>query len=191
MQETTDPWVQSLGVEDALEKEMATHSSLLAWEIPWTEELHFMKSQKSQTWVTDWTATAPTTFMQMVPVNFKTFVDQKEKKPTSILYPKSWTSCFLLSHADITFSCKYSWWLSFPKVINNYIERRIILHGAVLSGTWFWTVEAPTVSPEGHGKMFKLWIQLCDHWILLRSIFLFIFTYICFLLSISKKPEAL
>ena len=31
-------WVQSLGQEDALEKEMATHSSILAWEIPWTEE---------------------------------------------------------------------------------------------------------------------------------------------------------
>ena len=31
-------WVQSLGWEDALEKEMATHSSILAWKIPWTEE---------------------------------------------------------------------------------------------------------------------------------------------------------
>ena len=35
MQET---WVQSLGWEDPLEKEMATHSSTLAWKIPWTEE---------------------------------------------------------------------------------------------------------------------------------------------------------
>ena len=31
-------WVQSLGQEDPLEKEMATHSSILAWRIPWTEE---------------------------------------------------------------------------------------------------------------------------------------------------------
>ena len=31
-------WVQSLGWEDTLEEEMATHSSILAWEIPWTEE---------------------------------------------------------------------------------------------------------------------------------------------------------
>ena len=36
MQET---WVQSLGWEDPLEKEMATHSSILAWRIPWTKEL--------------------------------------------------------------------------------------------------------------------------------------------------------
>ena len=31
-------WVRSLGQEDPLEKEMATHSSILAWETPWTEE---------------------------------------------------------------------------------------------------------------------------------------------------------
>ena len=47
-----DTRVRSLGWEDALEKEMATHSSILAWEIPWTEEmgrLQSMGSQKGQT----------------------------------------------------------------------------------------------------------------------------------------------
>ena len=38
MQETQETWVQSLGQEDPLEKEMAIHSSILAWKIPWTEE---------------------------------------------------------------------------------------------------------------------------------------------------------
>ena len=33
-----ETWVRSLGREDALEKEMATHSSILDWKIPWTEE---------------------------------------------------------------------------------------------------------------------------------------------------------
>ena len=33
-----DIWVRSLGLEDPLEKEMANHSSILAWEIAWTEE---------------------------------------------------------------------------------------------------------------------------------------------------------
>ena len=33
-----ETWVQSLGQEDPLEKEMATHCSFLAWKIPWTEE---------------------------------------------------------------------------------------------------------------------------------------------------------
>ena len=44
--------VQSLSWEDPLEDEMATHSNILAWTIPWTEEpggLQFMRSQKSQT----------------------------------------------------------------------------------------------------------------------------------------------
>ena len=38
MQETQETQVSSLGQEDALEKEMATHSSILAWKIPWTEK---------------------------------------------------------------------------------------------------------------------------------------------------------
>ena len=40
--------VQSLGWEDPLEKEMATHSSILAWEIPWTKEPSRLQSMRSQ-----------------------------------------------------------------------------------------------------------------------------------------------
>ena len=46
MQET---WVQSLGWEDPLEKEMATYSSTLAWKIPWVEEPGKLQSMGSQT----------------------------------------------------------------------------------------------------------------------------------------------
>ena len=45
MQET---WVQSLGWEDPLEKGMATHSSILAWRIPWTEEFGGLQSTGAQ-----------------------------------------------------------------------------------------------------------------------------------------------
>ena len=38
MQETQVMWVQSLGWEDPPEEEMATHSSILAWRMPWTEQ---------------------------------------------------------------------------------------------------------------------------------------------------------
>ena len=38
LQETQETWVRSLGWEDPLKKGMATHSSILAWRIPWTEE---------------------------------------------------------------------------------------------------------------------------------------------------------
>ena len=51
MQETQETWVRFLGWEDPLEKEMATHSRILAWKIPWTEEpdgLLYIESQ-SQT----------------------------------------------------------------------------------------------------------------------------------------------
>ena len=53
--------VRSLGQEDPLEKETATHSSILAWRIPWTEEpgeLQFMGSQRVRhNWVTNTTTT--------------------------------------------------------------------------------------------------------------------------------------
>ena len=45
MQET---WVRSQGQEDPLEKEMATHSSILAWRIPWTKEPGRLQSMRSQ-----------------------------------------------------------------------------------------------------------------------------------------------
>ena len=43
-----ETWVQSLGREDPLETEMATHSSILVWEIPWTEEPGGLQSVGSQ-----------------------------------------------------------------------------------------------------------------------------------------------
>ena len=57
MQETQEAPVQSLGGEDPLEVGMVTHSSILAWRIPWTEEpggLHSMGSQRAgHDWVTE------------------------------------------------------------------------------------------------------------------------------------------
>ena len=48
MQETQETWVRSLGQEDPLEKEMATCSSILAWEIPWTGEPGGLQSMQPQ-----------------------------------------------------------------------------------------------------------------------------------------------
>ena len=50
-----ETWVQSLGWEDLLKKEMATHSSILAWKIPWTEEPAVHGVSKSQTQLNDFT----------------------------------------------------------------------------------------------------------------------------------------
>ena len=52
MQETWETWVQSLSLEYPLEEEMATHSSILSWRIPWTEEpcgLQSMSLKESDT----------------------------------------------------------------------------------------------------------------------------------------------
>jgi len=48
MQEMQETGVQSLGQEDPLEREMATHSSILAWKIPWIEEPGGIQSMGSQ-----------------------------------------------------------------------------------------------------------------------------------------------
>ena len=50
MQERQETWVQSLGQEDPLEEEMATHSNFLAWEIPSTEEFGKLQSTGLQSW---------------------------------------------------------------------------------------------------------------------------------------------
>ena len=63
MQEMQETQFLSLGREDPLEQEMATHFSVLAWEIPWTEEpggLQSMGSQKSQTRLSNWACSMPT-----------------------------------------------------------------------------------------------------------------------------------
>ena len=52
-----ETWVQSLGGEVPLEKEMATHSSLLAWKIPWTEEPTVHGAAKSRTQLSNFTFT--------------------------------------------------------------------------------------------------------------------------------------
>ena len=45
-----ETWVQSLGREDLLEEGMATHSSILAWRIPWTEEAHGQSLGVTKSW---------------------------------------------------------------------------------------------------------------------------------------------
>ena len=46
MQEMQETWVQSLGQGDPLEEGMASHSNILAWEIPWTEETGGLQSRR-------------------------------------------------------------------------------------------------------------------------------------------------
>ena len=54
MQETEEMWVQSLGGKDPLEEGRATHSSILTWRIPWTEEPGELQSIELQRVGHDW-----------------------------------------------------------------------------------------------------------------------------------------
>ena len=75
MQET---WVQSLGWEDPLEKEMATHSSILAWEIPWTwEQATVHGVTKSWTLLSDFTFILTPHLLQCTDHPDKEFKKQK------------------------------------------------------------------------------------------------------------------
>ena len=76
MQET---WVQSLGQEDPLEKEMATHSSTLAWKIPWTEKPGRLQSMGSQRVRHDWATSLYLLFEEniiKITVTFKWFLKE-------------------------------------------------------------------------------------------------------------------
>ena len=58
MQEKEETRLQSLGQEDLLEKEMATHSNIPAWKIPWTEEPDWLQSMVCQRVRCDWACTS-------------------------------------------------------------------------------------------------------------------------------------
>ena len=91
-----ETWVRSLGLEDLLEKEISTHSSILAWKIPWTEEPGRLQSMGSQRVRHDW-VTLLTYFL--LPKH-------------SSLTRKRWASLFLFClvkiaflHVDLQFQC--------------------------------------------------------------------------------------
>ena len=61
-----ETWVRSLGQEDPLEKEIATHSSILAWKIPWTEDPGTLQSMGSQRVGHDWPTSLHFTSLQYI-----------------------------------------------------------------------------------------------------------------------------
>ena len=80
--------VQSLGWEDVLEKEMATHSSILAWKIPWMEEPGRLQSMGSQRVGHDWETS----------LSLFTYAVSLSKSPSTVQVLSSWKSalCWVL-----------------------------------------------------------------------------------------------
>ena len=66
-----ETWVWSLGWEDPLEKKMATHSSTLAWKIPWTEELGRLQSIGSQKVGHDWATSLASLLVSVMKFQFE------------------------------------------------------------------------------------------------------------------------
>ena len=103
MQETR---VQSLGWEDLLEKEMATHSSILAWKIPWTEEPGRLQSVGSQRVRKDWVISISLSFspltLSISASQAINFLDSVASASQTRLYCKFWhlRFCFVFSFCN-------------------------------------------------------------------------------------------
>ena len=80
-----ETWVRSLGWENSLKKGMATHSSILAWEIPWTEEPNGLQSMGSQRVRHNWVTNA---YAQITQDYLSTLLPE-----TSITWAKSFLPC--------------------------------------------------------------------------------------------------
>ena len=80
-----ETWVRSLGREDPLEKEMATHSSILGWRIPWTKEASKLQSTGSQRVGHDWA-----TSLSLSAIIWASLVAQMVKRLTAM--QETWSS---------------------------------------------------------------------------------------------------
>ena len=90
-----ETWLQSLGREDPLEKEMATHSSILAWRIPWMEEPGRLQSMGSQRVGHDWATSLFSVMFASLLRNFNTYL---VKIPRPIMSPGLYLFRFSFLH---------------------------------------------------------------------------------------------
>ena len=98
-------WVQTLSQKDTLEKEMATHSSILAWKIPWTEEpcrLQSIGLQNSWTWLSNYTRI--TTTMCVCVLHIHPLMDRNMLFQWNILY--NWV-LLLVSYMYAIYRCMH------------------------------------------------------------------------------------
>ena len=85
MQETQETWAQSLGQEDPLQKGMATHSSVLAWRIPWTEEPGGLQPIRYQRVGHDWSVSMHSCISNTNLLPYKLISISKEKHNKNVI----------------------------------------------------------------------------------------------------------
>ena len=139
MQEIQEVWVQSLGWEDLREKEMVTHSRILGWRIPWTEEPGRLQPIALQRVELDlanmcthtyilcthtyilYTHTCTSAFMMWKEISWKSYYIRTENSPVSRRTHAStvvWNNVFI--------SWTFFWW-------NNFWKRHQVLESMVLA----------------------------------------------------------
>ena len=113
MQET---WVRSLGQEDPLEKQMATHSSTLAWKIPWVEEAGRLQSMGSQrvghNWVTSLSLFLPSFTGRNEGVS-GVGLQMYKSKWTETLHKKRFLGSWYYRRSKLLTSNRSTWWEEF------------------------------------------------------------------------------
>ena len=148
MQET---WVPSLDQEDPLEREMATHSNVLAWRIPWTEEPDGLQSMESQRVRQDWVTNTHThththTHTEQLWIKLLPIMNAYKQghRPVSAVpcgYP-DWSFCLVF--------WGFPWWLGLPTMQETQVrslsqkdplEKGVATHFSILAWRISWTEE--------------------------------------------------
>ena len=158
-----ETWVQSLGWEELLEKEMATHSSILAWKIPWTEKPGRQQSMGSQRVGHDWATSHKSTILQLKKIIiFKISHPLKVVKEDSKEYMVAQT----LKHLP---TMRETWVQSLGREYPQ--EKEIATHSSTLAWKIPWT--------EKPGRLQSVGSQRVGHnWMTSLSLFLPLFRYL-------------
>ena len=158
-------WVQSLGWEDPLEKEMTTHARILAWGIPWTEEtggLQSKESQKSQTWLRDQTKTT----VNKLNIYFQTFslppsLPKAGKAFSAFLSVETVLAITLRAKSAVLHAFQDGFW--FPGEMKRDVSQRLLASWQILlsihtlfltphTERWYIEQEQPSCNHEGKAK---------------------------------------
>ena len=143
-----DTWVQSWGQNDLLEKEMETHSNILTWRIPWTEEPGKLQSMGSQRVWQDWVTNTSTSWIVMLISDSNSIKDISEMCETFHLCALQILSAPCLSQVTSAMTrpvralrssgrgavwvCVVSLWFPPPEPLSFYVTNSIRTSSAVM-----------------------------------------------------------
>ena len=158
MQEIQERWVWSLGWEDPLKEDMTTHSSILAWRIPWTEEPGRPQSMGSQRVRHDWSDSAHKHHKLQIQSEAECYLILSIS-PSATVMPVDLNHSVLLPRSCPSPSCRL---LSFTKHVSSVRDRIVFLALLQILGLrdkGFFSIFVP----PSHGSQVLPWV--CRSWI--------------------------